>query len=163
MKVPELKGGQMITIAYLIGIVIALYIVYKILDAVGLLKTPTEKRADLANQAAMANIRVDDYFDPDYYTDKSFNSLDVDTAQSYAKELRSAMQFTLNTDEEAIYSIFGSLPSKTAISQLAWYYKEQYGFPFYIMSDNLRVDLLNNLKPAKMNVLLGIINKLPNQ
>jgi hypothetical protein len=161
MKVPELKGNQMITIAYMIGIIVALYIVYKILNSVGLLKTPADKRADEVKQAAVAAIRVEEYFDPDYYSDKSFHSLDVDTAIKYAKDLRTAMQ-GFGTDEESIYTIFGNLPSKTSVSQLAWYYKRQYGFPFYIMSDNLRVDLLNELTPAEVQTLMDIINKLPN-
>ena len=161
MNAPELKANQMITIAYFIGIIIVLFIVYRILNSVGLVKTAADKKNEEVKKAAVATLRTEEYFNPDYYADKSFHSLDIDTAILYAKQIRAAMM-GLGTDEESLYTIFGQLPSKTAVSQVAYQYKRQYGFPFYIKSDNLKVDLLNELTPAEVETLMNIIDKLPN-
>lgn len=158
MKIPD--TNKLMSIFMLIGIIVALFIVYKVLNSFGLVKTAAQKRDIVKNKAAVSDIRVDQYFDPDYYSDKSFHGLDVDVAIETAKHLRNAMA-GLGTDEEAIYAIFGHLPSKTAISQLSYYYKRQYGFPFYIMSDNLRVDLLNELNAEEVKSLMDIIDNLP--
>jgi hypothetical protein len=158
MKIPD--TNKIMSIAMIIGIVVALYIIYKILNAFGLLKTASDKRDDAAKAAAVSSLRVDQYFDPNFYADKNFNALDLDTAVKDAKDLRSAMA-GIGTDEESIYTIFGGLPCKMAVSQVADCYKQQYGFPFYIMSDNLKTDLLNELTAEEVNTLMGIINNLP--
>jgi HSP90 family molecular chaperone len=161
MKAPELNTNQMVTIGYFIGILIVLYIVYKILNAVGLLKTPADKRDDALKAAAVTSLRLDSYFDPDYYTTVSvYNGMTVDDATKAAKDLRDAMA-GIGTDEEKIYTIFGDLPSKTALSEVSNRYKAQYGFPFYIMSDDLKTDLLNELNATEVTTLMSIIDGLP--
>jgi hypothetical protein len=148
------------SIAMIIGIVVALYIIYKILNAFGLLKTAADKRDDAAKAAAVSALRVDQYFDPNFYADKTFNALDLDTAVEDAKNIRSAM-VGIGVDEEKVYTIFGGLPCKIAISQIADCYKQQYGFPFYILSDDMKADILNYFSAEKVNTLMGIINNLP--
>jgi hypothetical protein len=159
MKTPELNTNQMVTIGYFIGILIILYIVYKILNSVGLLKTPADKREDALKAAAVTSLRVDQYFDPNFYADKNFSALTLDEAVKAAKDLRDAMA-GIGTDEEKIYTIFGTLPSKMSISQVADCYKQQYGFPFYIMSDDLKADLLNELNATEVTTLMNIIETL---
>jgi hypothetical protein len=161
MKAPELNTNQMVTIGYFIGILIILYIVYKILNSVGLLKTPADKRDDALKAAAVTSLRLDSYFDPSYFQSvTTYNGLTVNDATSKALALRNAMA-GLGTDEEKIYTIFGGLPSKTSISEIANRYKDQYGFPFYIMSDDLKADLLNELNATEVSTLMSIIDGLP--
>lgn len=159
MKLPD--SGKIISIAMIIGIVVALYIIYKILNAFGLLKTSADKRDDAAKAAAVSALRVDQYFDPDYYqTIDTYNGLTVDDATKYAKDIRSAM-VGIGVDEETIYTIFGALPSKVAISEIADRYRNQYGFPFYILSDNMKADILNYFSADKVNTLMQMIEALP--
>jgi hypothetical protein len=161
MKAPELNTNQMVTIGYFIGILIILYIVYKILNSVGLLKTSADKRNDALKAASVTALRLDSYFDPNYYTTVTdYNGLSVDDATKYAKQLRDAM-VGIGTDEEKIYTIFGGLPSKTSISEVSDRYAAQYGFPFYILSDDLKADLLNYLNATKITTLMNIIDGLP--
>ena len=161
MKAPELNTNQMVTIGYFIGILIILYIVYKILNAVGLLKSQADKRDDALKAAAVTSLRLDSYFDPNYFQSvNNYNGLSVGDATDKALSLRNAMA-GIGTDEEKIYSIFGGLPSKTAISEVSNRYKDQYGFPFYIMSDDLKTDLLNELDATEVTTLMSIIDSLP--
>jgi hypothetical protein len=161
MKTPELNTNQMLTIGYFIGILIILYIVYKILNSVGLLKTPADKKKDALKAAAVSSLRLDSYFDSEYYQSVStYNGLTVDDATAKALDLRNAMA-GIGTDEEKIYTIFGALPSKVAISEISNRYKDQYGFPFYIMSDDLKTDLLNELTADEVTNLMTIIDGLP--
>jgi hypothetical protein len=160
MKIPN--SGKIISIAMIIGIMVCLYIVYKILNAFGLLKTASEKAADAAKAAAVSALRVDQYFNPDYFqtVNTDYNGLSVDDATKYAKDIRSAM-VGIGVDEEKIYTIFGALPSKVAISEIADRYREQYGFPWYILSDDMKADILNYFNADKVNTLMQMIELLP--
>ena len=84
----------------------------------------------------------------------------VDDATKDAKDIRSAM-VGIGVDEETIYTIFGALPSKVAISEIADRYRNQYGFPFYILSDNMKADILNYFSADKVNTLMQMIEALP--
>jgi len=161
MKVPELKGGQMITLAYFVGILVVLFIVYRLLSKVGLVKTVAQQRTAAEQTAAVDMLRTDDYFNPDYYKTAKYKQLGTNTANQYAKDLRSAMA-GVGTDEELIYSTFGKLANKAQISEIADQYRSIYGFPFYIMSDNLQADLLDELTKEEVSNMMNIINQLPN-
>jgi hypothetical protein len=157
MEAPD--SGKLINVVTLIGLVLILFIIYKIMASVGLIKTTASKKEDAAKAAAVTDLRLNDYFSPEYYQKFGTQPLTDDVAKMFAKQLRSAMS-GLGTDEESIFTIFGKLPNKTAISQVAMEYKNQYGFPFYIMGDNLQDDLLNELSPSEVTTLMGIINRL---
>jgi hypothetical protein len=160
MKTPELKPGQMITIAYFIGILVILFIVYRLLSKIGLVQTVKEKNDTVKEDKAVETLRTYDYFNPALYEGKTFKGLDIQTVNDYARALRSSMA-GFGTDEEKIYSIFGSLPSKYAISQLSDIYQKQYSF-LSSMTDNLKADLLNELDAGEVKTLIDIINSLPN-
>ena len=154
MNTPD--SGKIINLVTIIGVLLMLFIIYKVMASVGLIKTSASKKEDAAKAAAVTDLRINEYFAPENNT----NVLTTEMAQSYAKQLRSAMA-GLGTDEEAIFTIFGKLPNKTAINQISLEYKNQYGFPFYIMSDNLQDDLLNELSASEVTTLMTIINNLP--
>jgi hypothetical protein len=162
MKVPELKGGQMMTLAYFIGILVALFIVYRLLSKVGLVKTVAQQRTAAEETAAVEMLRTDEYFNPDYYKTQKYKQLGTNTALQYAKDLRDAMA-GLGTDEESIFTTFGKLSNKAQISEIADQYRGLYGFPFYIKSDNLQADLLDELTKSETATLMNIINQLPNK
>jgi hypothetical protein len=147
---PTLKGGQMLTIAYFIGILVILFVVYKTLKGLGLIK-------DAQKDAAVENLRTTDLLNPDYFKGKqgNFRSLGADAAMLHASELRAAMQ-GLGTDEEAIYAVFGKLYNKINCSELAATYLQGFG-------DDLQTDLLNELIDSEKQKLWDIIQKLPNK
>lgn len=151
MKVPELKGGQMITLAYFIGILIILYIVYKILGKVGLVETKEDKK----EAEAATKIRSLSYFEPLYLKGRTDYKPLGSTAQFYAAQLMKAMK-GFGTDEEMIYSVFGKLKNKENIAEVAAYYYQDY-------KRSLQADLLNDLSDSEMLTLNNIINKLPNR
>jgi hypothetical protein len=159
METPD--SGKIINIAMLIGLVLVLFIIYRIMASVGLIKTSSSKANDVKKAAAVTDLRTEQYFDPEYFRSvSSYNGLTVEQANSYATQLRAAMA-GFGTDEESIFTLFGKLPSKISISEIANRYKDQYGFPWYTMSDNLQNDLLNELTPSEVETLMSIINKLP--
>jgi hypothetical protein len=163
MNVPELKTNQLITITYFIGILIVLFVVYKILAGVGLVKTAAKKK-ELANEAtAITEVQTADYWNPDLWKSaaQSGKLLPAQTVIDYANSLRDAMA-GLGTDEQAIYTVFGKLKYKVQISEIAGAYKAAYGFPWYIKTDNLQNDLLNELSDAELAHLQELINKLKN-
>ena len=162
MKIPELKGGQMVTIAYLIGILIILFIVYKILAGLGLIKTEAKKKQEAVQTASVMTLTNDKYFDPEYFrSSPDYTGLTVEDATNYADRLRSAMA-GIGTDEQTIFSIFADLPSKVAISEVSNRYKAGYGFPWYTKTEDLKADLLDELTPDEVDHLMNIINTLPN-
>jgi len=154
-KVPELKGGQMITIAYFIGILVILFIVYKILGATGLVKTKAKKIEEKAEENAVNEVRTNDIFNPEYYFDKKYQSLGNQYITMYSNELRKAMQ-GIGTNEEAIFVVFGKLMNKCQVSELAAGYK-------YKFQRDLKTDLLNELSASDIATIMSIVNKLPNK
>jgi hypothetical protein len=149
-KAPELNTNQMITIAYLIGLIVVIFVVYKILKGLGLIK-------DAQKDTAVEDLRTTDYLNPDYFKGKQgdFRSLGADAAILHASELRAAMQ-GFGTDEEAIYAVFGKLYNKVNCSELAATYLQGFG-------DDLQTDLLNELTDSEKQTLWDIIKKLPNK
>lgn len=161
MEAPD--SGKIINIAMLIGLVVVLVVIYKIMASVGLIKTVASKAVTKNQTAAAESLRTDDYFNPEYYKKvggQNFVPIGETNAKQYAKDLRFAMG-GVGTNEEVIYTTFGSLYNKCNISEIAEQYKDQYGFPFYIMSDNLQNDLLNDLNKSEVATLMELINKLP--
>jgi hypothetical protein len=158
MKIPD--TNKLMSIAMIIGIVIALFIVYKILAATGLVKTAAAKKEAANETQAVNDLRTDEYWQPEYHLKVKYNALDEELAKSYASDIRHAVR-GLGTDEEAIYTTFGYLRNKAQISQIADEYKKGYGL-FTGGTDNLQKDLLNDLNDSEVAQLMTIINRLPN-
>lgn len=153
MKTPDLKSGQMITIAYLVGLLVVLFIVYKLLIKVGLIKSPAKKRAQAEAEAAVEMLRTDDYFSPDYYKGRQFKSLGSNQANLFAQQIRKALR-GFGTNEEELYTTFSKLYNKCNVSEVAESYQLQY-------KNNLQADLLNDLNDKEVAELMNIINGLP--
>jgi hypothetical protein len=157
MKAPDLKAGQMITIAYIIGILIVLYIIYLVLEKVGLIKTSAQNKAAADKAAAVGTFPTLKVFDLDYLTNASYNPMPSDVAESDCTAIHDSIYgfFTINTDFNRINSTFGSLSSKDNVAELALIYSTKYS------GRDMRADLLNNLNDAHILALTDIINGLP--
>lgn len=151
MKVPD--TGKIMGMVYLAGFVIALFVVYKIMKGVGLIKSASKERAKAEQEAAVEMLRTDDYFSPDYYKGRKFKPLGSNTSNVYAQALRKAMR-GIGTDEESIYTTFNKLYNKCNVSEVAESYFIQYG-------KDLQTDLLNDLGKKEVTQLMNIINALP--
>lgn len=64
MKVPD--SGKIINIAMLLGMVVIMFVIYKILAGLGIIKTAAAKKADKDKAVAAEDLRTGDYFDPLY-------------------------------------------------------------------------------------------------
>lgn len=154
-NIPEVKGGQFMTILYGIAILTVLFVLYQILSKIGLIKTKKKKTEEKAKTEAEANLRASEYFDPLLLKSNEQYIPLAGTGKMYAGILYKAMN-GLGTDEEAIYSTFGRLKSKENISELALYYQS-------IGKRDLISDILNELTDKEQAILWSIINKLPNK
>lgn len=154
MKAPDLKTGQMVTIAYIIGILVVLFIVYKILAGVGLIKTAKKKKEEAKKEEVAEELRTMDYFDPLFLQGKSgWTKIGSSRAAQYAADFRNMMR-GLGTNEEGIYSVFGRLKNKYNISEISFEYTGKY-------NRDLLTDLLNELTDAEQVTMFDIIDKLP--
>lgn len=151
-KLPD--TGKVIQIAYILGFVIVLVIVYKLMSAVGLIKSPAKKRSQKEQAEALKMLRTDEYFDPNYYKDKKFKSIGANAANLYAQNLRKAVR-GMGTDEEMIFATFGKLYNKANVSEVAAAYQSHY-------KRDLQADLLDDLNNKEVTTLMNIINGLPN-
>lgn len=152
MKTPD--TGKIISIVYLAGFLIALFVVYKILASVGIIKTAKSKRKKQEQEAAVEMLRTDEYFSPTFFKNQKYKSIGSNAANLYAQQLRKAIR-GIGTDEEMIFSIFGRLFNKVNISEVAASYYVQYG-------NDLQADLLNDLNEKEITALMNIVNDLPN-
>lgn len=153
MKIPS--TDKIISVVTIIGFLIALFVVYKILTGIGLIKTAKKKRSIAEQEAAVEMMRTDEYFDPAYFKSQKFKSIGSSAANLYAQQLRKAVRGA-GTDEEMIYSVFGKLFNKVNVSEVAASYYLQYG-------KSLQADLLNDLSKAEIANVMNIINDLPNK
>ena len=154
MKVPTLKSGQMLTLAYFIGILVVLFVVYKILGAVGIIQTRKKKLRLASEEKAETALRATEYFDPNFLVGRmeGYAALNSVAAQ-HAQTLRNAIA-GFGTNEEAIFAVFNRLKSKYNIAEVAYRYK-------YHFNRDLLTDLLDDLNDAEQVTLFNIINKLP--
>jgi hypothetical protein len=161
--VPTLKGGQMITLAYFIGILILLFIVYKVLQKIGLIKTSAEKKAENVQQTAITTMRIEDVFDPTFIKDNmdGYTTLGNTKSDWYAASIHDSIygyilpQFGTNFEE--IFSTFGKMNCKLNISETALAYYQSFS------GRDMRADLLNNLSDQHIADLMAMINKLPDK
>jgi len=153
MRTPD--TGKIISFAYIAALIIILFVVYKIMAGLGLIKTSAKKKEAAAEAAAETLLREMKFFDPSFLKGKldGYTSLKAALASRYADEIRTAIKKP-GTDEEKVYSVFASLPCRYAISEVSLNYKVNY-------SRDLRADLLNDLNDGEKLILVTIINKLP--
>lgn len=144
----------MLTLAYFIGILLVLFIVYKILGAVGLVQTRKKKLEKKEEQQAEEGLRDTVYFDPNFLVGKmeGYNALNSIAAQ-HALDLYNAIK-GLGTNEEKVFAIFSRLKSKYNVAEVAYRYK-------YHFNRDLLTDLLNDLNDEEQVTLFDIINKKP--
>lgn len=153
MKIPD--TNKIFGIVYLIAGLLVLFIIYKILTGIGIIKTAAKKKEKAAVTQAESDLRAMDYFNPMFLKDK----LDIYTnklgnqAKDFAVQLRKAVK-GLGTNEENIYSVFGQMRCKWNIAEVSMYYK-------YAYNRDLLADLMNDLTDKEQFTLYEMINKLP--
>ncbi len=147
MKTPT--KDQVIVYIYIAGAIVGMFVVYKIMAKLGLVKTAADKQ----EEQAVNDLRTLEYFDPFILKNRPGNYVAVgNLGNLYAEQLRDAMK-GFGTDEEAIYSVFGKLRSKYNIAEVAGYYQVNY-------SRDLLSDILNDLNDSEKARLMGIINRM---
>ena len=150
MKLPE---TQTITkTLYLIGGLVAIFLIYKIMTGLGLLKTRESKAKDIRKEQSLSDFRTMEEFNPAYIDKNVFTKIGLNAAALYAEDLHKAIR-GLGTNEERIYTTFGKLKCKGNISEVA----SQYFLKF---NRDLRTDILNDLTDKEIVILTGIINAL---
>lgn len=149
MKIPD--TNKIMSIVYISGLLIVLFIIYKILSSLGIIKTGKAKAQDKAESKAETLLRTSEYFNP-LLIKKYPDYIPINPTEQ-AKELRKAFR-GLGTDEEKIYTVFGRLKNKLNVSELALTYKAEYG-------NDLATVILNDMTDKEQLILMDIINKLP--
>lgn len=155
MKIPEVKGGQFMTVLYGIAILVILFVVYQVLAKIGLIKTRAKKKAEAAKEEASTELRTSEFFDP-MILEQYPNYVPLkNQARDWAAQLYNAMH-KLGTDEEAIYSVFGRLRNKLNIAEISLNYRLAW-------RRDLLTEILNELTEKEQVNLWTIISKLPNK
>ena len=147
------------TIAYIIGILIVLYIVYKVLAAVGLVKTAAAKKKEAAEAAATTEITVGNFWQPDYWkTQTGFSKLGVENAKEFATDIHDSIYgfLKIGTNAAKIMTTFGRCYNKINVSEISDAYNQKY-------ERDMQADLLNNLTDEHIAQLVSIVNNLPNR
>jgi len=153
MKVPS--SDKVISIAMIIGLLVVVFIVYKLLSGIGLIKTPAKKRAIKEKAEALNSMRTDEYWNPTYYKTQTYKSMNGPVIMKYSGDLHDALM-GLGTDEEAVYNVFSKLLNKCNVSELAAAYQLKFG-------RDLKTDLLNDMNDTEVATLMEIVNGLPNR
>jgi len=151
MKAPE--TGTVITVAYLIGFVIVLFLVYRIMTALGIIKSSAKKKEKAAEAAASKDLRAMKVLDPLYLRGRGATYKSIGNAKEIAAAIRNALK-GLGTDEEKIFAAFAKLPSKESIAEVALNYANNY-------KRTMITDLLNEMTDEEKVTLVDIINELP--
>ncbi len=146
--------GKIIPIIYIVGFILVLVIVYKLLSAVGIIKSAKKRKEEVLQTQAVNALRTEEYFNPDYYKYKKYKSIGANAANLYAQELRQAVR-GWGTNEEKIFTTFGKLYNKVNVSEVADSYRTHY-------KRDLQADLLDDLTDKEVKTLMTIINNLPN-
>jgi len=157
MKIPD--SSKIINLATLLGLVVVLFVIYKILASVGLISTPASRKAAADKLAARQQLLSSEYFSPTYFHDHlgEYTSIGQDASYAYADRIYEALGSisSITTDFDAIQGVFLSLNCKTNISEVAGGYAVNH-------SAYLNKDLSDGLSDNKCLELMNIINKLPN-
>lgn len=144
--------GKIMSGLYILAALVVLFVLYKVMTGIGLIKTGKKKREEIAKEENISDLRTAEFFNPNYGDTHVFGKLGLNAANLYAEKLHQAMR-GLGTDEEMIYSTFGTLRNKGQISEIASQYFLKY-------KRDLRTDILNELNKKEVSILMDIINKL---
>jgi len=154
MNIPTVKKDEIMSLLYIAGGLIFVFLIYKIFSGVGLIKTAKKKEETKQKEQAAENLRASEYFSLD-----TINKLPVkyqplgEIAKTYATDLRQAVR-GFGTNEERIFTTFARFKSKYNITEVAKSYHDQY-------NRDLLTDLLNDLTDGEQVTLWNIINNIP--
>jgi hypothetical protein len=140
-------------ILYIGGILIVVFVIFKIMTGLGLIKTGAAKKEDKDKKIAVQSVRDSEYFNPLTAQNANFKHYPVSLVDNAVQKLREAMK-GFGTDEEAIFAVFEKLYNKFNICQLSAGYQLKY-------NSDLVTDLMNELSESEVKTLYDIINKLP--
>jgi len=151
---------EYIVLAYGVIAVIVIIFMTAILKKLGIFKSADKKNQDVATKA----LNETKYFDPSYYkTVDAFKPLGQNMANSLAQKVKAATRGA-GTNEVMIFDVFNSIYNKTNISEIAeQYYLEYSGFfaGLVATTNNMKVDILNDMTDSELSQLWAIINALP--
>jgi hypothetical protein len=151
MNTPD--SGKIIQVMQVVAGLIVMFLIYKIMTGLGLIKTGKKKEEEKQKEAAADGLRSSEYFDTTLILKKQPSYIPLGSmATQYAKDLRKALR-GFGTDEEMIYAIFNRLKNKYQVSELSLAYKAEY-------KKDLLADIMNDLTDKEQVILWGIINKL---
>jgi len=124
-KVGKLDSSDVKTIALLVGGVIAFSVIKQLLEKLGVWDSADSKALDAASEDPNS------WWSPVFWKSKPSyvnytNPITASTAQAYAKKIYDSIG-VFNDDEDAVKSVFTSLPSRAAGSFVADYFRQLYG------------------------------------
>jgi hypothetical protein len=150
MEIPN--TNKLISLAYIVGILIVVLIIYRVLKSVGIVKSQARTKAKDKETALIEDLRKVQQFDVTYLDNRRDYKDLSGKAQDYAVMIRKALK-GFGTDEESIFSVFGRLDSKDNITEIATVYKNKF-------DRDMLADILNDLNDKEKARLMTIINKL---
>jgi|GEM_PF-1960050 hypothetical protein len=169
-NIPEVSGGQMKTIGFLIVVIIVIYAAITIMKRFGLWRTSAERaeaqkksEQSVATKEAANVMNVSKIFDPVTWSKDSKGRpsiakllLSGALAKSYAQKIQKNLgtSWYQYSNETAIYNVFRSLTNQIQVSQIAFAYQA-------LTSHDFAGDLNNGLTNAKLNVINNIIATKP--
>ncbi len=146
--------GKIMSGLYIVAALIVLFVLYKILSAIGIIKTGEKKREEYKKETSLSDLRTMEQFNPSFKDTNVFTKVGLNFSNDAAEKLHKAIR-GLGTDEESIYSTFATFKNKGNISEVASQYLLRY-------KRDLRTDILNELTKKEVPLLMDIINGLPN-
>ena len=154
MNVPKIEKDEVMSLLYIAGLLIMVFLVFKIFRGVGLIKNKAKEQTKQEREEAAENLRGSEYFNYTILKNVPGRYFPLgEVAKTYAETLRKAVR-GFGTNEEAIFTLFGRLKNKWNIAEISFAYFEKY-------NRDLLTDLLNDLTNKEQVVLWNIIEKLP--
>lgn len=150
METPD--SGKIIQVMQVVAGLIVMFLIYKIMTGLGLIKTGKKKEEEKQKEAAAEGLRASEYFDRMLIAEKPFLALGNES-KVLAKSLRKALR-GFGTDEETVYSVFSRLKNKYQISELTFNFYAEY-------KKDLLAELMTDLTDKEQVILWDIINKIP--
>lgn len=155
-KVGKLSTQDVIPIFYIVGGVIALSMVTKILQSLGIWDSRDTRDLDNAAQNPAS------FWNPGYWmnTQDYTYTIDMDTASQWAKEIYDSFGF-FNDCEECVLAVFRRMRTKANASFLAYVFQQIYNMDLLSF---LRGGMWpqDRLSDADVAVINNFVNKLPN-
>jgi len=144
----EGKEGMYKWIAIGIAAIALIWVIYKVLKSVGLIKTAGERQYTEDKNLAQSDIMKVDFFKPSYYKGKKVTKTKAG-AKLLAKQFNEAVRF-YGTDESKLAAVIAQLRTKADVSFLNEAIIANYGYDF-------RDRLIDELDSAE---LLNVLRQL---